>query len=64
MTLFWTKSNNRVTIEVLDSRSGKRLDFPVDGSAALDAFNHPYLYAGKRMFAGGLASAGTRVRPR
>jgi hypothetical protein len=33
------------TIEVLDSRSGEALQFDVEGSAALDAFNHPYAYA-------------------
>lgn len=45
VTLFWTKSSNRVTIAVLDTRSGEALEFDVDGSAALDAFKHPYAYA-------------------
>ena len=60
VTLFWTKSTDRITIEVLDSRSGQRLDFAVDRHAALDAFNHPYVYAAKRMFAGGPASVNLR----
>jgi len=60
VTLFWSKSTNRITLEVLDSRSGERLDFDVDGYAALDAFKHPYVYAAKRMFAGGPASVHNR----
>jgi hypothetical protein len=45
VTLFWTKPADRVTISVLDTRSGEILEFEVAGSAALDAFNHPYAYA-------------------
>jgi hypothetical protein len=45
VTLFWTKSTNRVTVEVVDSHSGECLEFGVDSHAALDAFNHPYVYA-------------------
>ncbi|MGH2884896.1 MAG: hypothetical protein ACRDPA_19700 [Solirubrobacteraceae bacterium] len=56
VTLFWTKSTNWITVEVFDWRSGERLEFDVDREVALDAFKHPYLYAAKRMFAGGSAS--------
>jgi hypothetical protein len=45
VTLFWGKASNQVTIAVLDSRSHEAVEFEVDGSAALDAFNHPYAYA-------------------
>jgi hypothetical protein len=45
VTLFWTNATNPVTIAVLDTRSDEALEFDVDGSAALDAFNHPYAYA-------------------
>ena len=45
VTLFWSKATNRVTIAVLDSHFDERLEFDIDGSAALDAFNHPYAYA-------------------
>jgi hypothetical protein len=45
VTLFWTKVSNRVTVEVFDSHSDEGLEFEVAGSAALDAFNHPYAYA-------------------
>jgi hypothetical protein len=56
VTLFWTKSTNWITLEVLDRRSGELLEFGVDRAAALDAFKHPYLYAAKHTFAGGPAS--------
>jgi hypothetical protein len=45
VTLLWTKSTNTVTIAVVDAHSGEELEFEVDGSRALDAFNHPYAYA-------------------
>jgi hypothetical protein len=45
VTLLWSKATDRVTIAVLDSRSEESLEFDVDGSAALDAFTHPYAYA-------------------
>jgi hypothetical protein len=45
VTMFWSKPSDRVTIAVLDTRSDEALEFEVDGSAALDAFNHPYAYA-------------------
>jgi hypothetical protein len=45
VTLFWTKPSGRVTIAVLDTRSGEAFEFDVNGSAALDAFNHPYAHA-------------------
>jgi hypothetical protein len=48
ITLFWSKPSNQVTIAVLDTRSDAALEFEVDGSAALDAFNHPYAYAASR----------------
>jgi hypothetical protein len=48
VTLLWSKRSNRVTIALLDSDSAEALEFEVDGSAALDAFNHPYAYAATR----------------
>jgi hypothetical protein len=45
VTLFWTESTNLVTIAVADSHSGDELEFEIDGSAALDAFKHPFAYA-------------------
>jgi hypothetical protein len=48
VSLFWTKSSNRITIAIIDTRSDEALEFEVDGSLALDAFNHPYAYAAAR----------------
>ena len=45
VTLFWNEGTSRVTIQVLDSHSGEALEFEIDGSGALEAFNHPYIYA-------------------
>ena len=59
-TLFWTHTSNRVTIAVLDTRSGEALEFDVDGGAALEAFNHPYAYAATRRVRG-IASPGVAV---
>jgi hypothetical protein len=48
VTLSWCQHTNRVVVTVLDSHSDDGLEFDVDGSAALDAFNHPYAYAAAR----------------
>ena len=45
VTLSWSEPSTQVTITVLDTRSKDALEFEVDGSAALNAFNHPYAYA-------------------
>jgi hypothetical protein len=45
VALFWTKSSNRVTIEVADARLDDFIAFEVAGPDALDAFYHPYTYA-------------------
>jgi hypothetical protein len=57
VTLFWSKPSNQVTIAVLDTHSDEAFEFAVDGSAALDAFNHPYAYAATRQ-ARNLATTG------
>ncbi|MBV9164730.1 MAG: hypothetical protein JO342_01090 [Solirubrobacterales bacterium] len=48
VALFWSKPSNRVTLTVIDTRSGEALEFEADGSVALDAFKHPYAYAATR----------------
>lgn len=45
--LFWNESTSRVTVAVLDARGDGCFEFEVDGRHALDAFNHPYAYAGR-----------------
>jgi hypothetical protein len=58
VSLFWSKPSNQVTVAILDTRSDQALEFDVDGSAALDAFNHPYAYAGTRRGSGVAPLAG------
>jgi hypothetical protein len=45
VTLLWTRSTNTVAVAVIDTHSGEALEFEVDRSRALDAFNHPYAHA-------------------
>ena len=54
--LFWNESTNDVSIGLVDARTGESFEFEVDGSHALDAFNHPYAYAGH----GGTTAGGVR----
>jgi hypothetical protein len=56
VTLFWSKPSSQVTIAVLDTHSDEAIEFDVDGSAALDAFNHPYAYAPTRRSLEGTAT--------
>jgi hypothetical protein len=61
VTLSWSKPSHQVRISVVDTRSDQALEFEVDGSAALDAFNHPYAYAAQR--ARSVASPSVVVAP-
>ena len=45
VSLFWSKLDDRVTIELVDRRLEERLQFEVARDKALDAFHHPYVYA-------------------
>jgi hypothetical protein len=45
VALFWIKSSNRVTVEVVDAHLDHCIEFEVAGPDALDAFYHPYRYA-------------------
>jgi hypothetical protein len=45
--LFWNEPTSGVTVGVLDARGDDSFEFDVDGRDALDAFNHPYAYAGR-----------------
>jgi hypothetical protein len=44
--LFWNEHTDRVTVGVLDARTDDSFEVEVDGRLALDAFNHPFAYAG------------------
>ena len=44
VTLLWNARSNRVSIAVVDERSGEGFHLGVPGPDALHAFNHPYAY--------------------
>ncbi len=46
VVLYWCDKTSAVTLFVLDERTGEAVEVEVDGSRALDAFNHPYAYCG------------------
>jgi hypothetical protein len=43
--LLWHTATNHVSIALLNERSGDSLAFDVDPADALDAFQHPFVYA-------------------
>jgi hypothetical protein len=45
VTLWWSPSENTVTVEVLHLASDSAFELLVDRSRALDAFYHPFAYA-------------------
>ena len=45
--LLWNSATNRVTVRVNDTKLGESFELDVDGPEALDAFHHPYAYAGR-----------------
>jgi hypothetical protein len=45
--LLWHPSSDRIGVEVLDSRTGEQFALAVHAADALDAFNHPFAYAGR-----------------
>ena len=51
VALFWRKSTNQVTVEVVDEHLGPRFELEVAGADALRAFHHPYAYAARRLAA-------------
>jgi hypothetical protein len=44
--LLWDRQTNDVLLAVADEHTGESLTFEVHGAEALDAFRHPYAYAG------------------
>ena len=49
--LFWSKTENRLTVEVTDARRGERFEVEAPADGALDVFYHPYAYAAIRQTA-------------
>jgi hypothetical protein len=45
VTLLWNPRSNEVSIDVVDARHNNSFLLAVEPSSALDAFNHPYVYA-------------------
>jgi hypothetical protein len=45
--LLWNSATNRVSVSVHDTKLGESFELDVDGAEALDAFHHPYAYAGR-----------------
>jgi hypothetical protein len=44
--LLWNSRTNRIFVGVDDARDGAAFEFEVEAARALDAFRHPYAYAG------------------
>ena len=45
VSLYWSRSTNDVTVEVVDTVRDERFELAVDPARALDAFHHPFAYA-------------------
>jgi hypothetical protein len=50
--LLWNSATDAVTVSVNDTKRRESFELEVDGADALDAFNHPYAYAGRKQLAG------------
>jgi hypothetical protein len=53
ITLFWSKSADRVRVAVSDERFDERFDLDVAKAEALAAFQHPFAYAAVRSLGSG-----------
>lgn len=47
VSLLWNGADDRVKVVVADTRLRTQFELPVAPDRALDAFNHPFLYAGR-----------------
>jgi len=46
--LLWCQDDGRVTVAVVDTKTGVAFELPVrGGERALDVFHHPYAYAAR-----------------
>ena len=48
VSLVWSETNDRLTVNVFDSRSGERFALDAERDNALDVFYHPYAHAALR----------------
>jgi hypothetical protein len=56
VALYWNEQTNRVTLTVCDARSAEDFELEVDRASALDAYRHPFAYAGKERTGGKIAT--------
>jgi hypothetical protein len=49
VTLIWSGREGRVTVAVTDTWLYRQFEITVAGDRALDAFRHPFLYAGSEI---------------
>jgi hypothetical protein len=47
VSLLWNEADDRVKVVVADTRLRTQFELPVAPDRALDAFDHPFLYAGR-----------------
>jgi hypothetical protein len=45
VSLLWDDADNRLTVSVVDSRTGDLFQLAAPAENALDVFHHPYAYA-------------------
>jgi hypothetical protein len=45
VTLLWDEDSNEVSIGLIDERNDNSFWLPIAPGSALDAFEHPYVYA-------------------
>jgi hypothetical protein len=49
VTLLWGPGHDEIVVEVADHAQNIAFELSVDPDQALDAFQHPYAYASRRM---------------
>ncbi len=49
VALLWSRLANRVAVVVTDTWLHRQFEITVTGDRALDAFRHPFLYAGSEI---------------
>jgi hypothetical protein len=45
VSLLWSRTTNKLTVAVADSRSGESFEVHAPAEKALDVFRHPFAYA-------------------
>ncbi len=52
VSLLWSRAGNRVKVVAADTRTERQFEFAVAPARALDAFRHPFIYAGSEVEVG------------